>query len=377
MFTKKRETLPTNNLFAIIILIFIITTTLSSFLTYTKARMITQELTGGVPTEAQARFCINKQPTATQGCNTTATVGVGYYCDASGSDPDNDTLTFYDDSPLFSIDPTTGEIIFTPTAGDAGAHSITITASDGKGCTNSNATTTFTLTIPSVPGGAGGGGGGGGGAAIRECSPQWECTPWSSCASDQTQTRQCYTLNNCLKDKPAETASCTYLLPPRPRTPSMQKFEQFYLCNFDEESECFANFGPREDWVYTYQGRNSTINIMSIESKGAGVAIDDDIYLFAPLQRIQPVDVTADGVYDFEYILHKIAGGRADMTVRLMKQVKVVVEKPIYIAMVPIWIRAMLVYIYENPCVIALILILLTLIIICVIVSRDDQKKRR
>lgn len=335
--------------------------------------MITQELTGGISTEAQARFCINKQPAITQSCNTTATVGIGYYCDVDGSDPDNDTLTFYDDSTMFSIDPSTGEIIFTPTAGDSGAHSITITASDSKDCTNSNATSTFTLTIPALPGGAGGGGGGGG-ATARACSPQWECTPWSSCRTDNTQTRQCYTLNNCQKDKPAETVSCTYLLPPRP---SMQKFEQFYLCNFDEQSECFASFGTREDWVYTYQGKNSTINVMSIENKGAGVAIDDDIYLFAPLQRIQPVDVTKDSVDDFEYILHRIARGRAEMTVRLIRQVKVVVEKPVYIERMPIWISAMLIYIYENPCLIALMLVLLALIILCMLVARDDEKKRK
>jgi hypothetical protein len=117
--------------------------------------------------------------------------------------------------------------------------------------------------------------------------------------------------------------------------------------------------------------------MMGVEEKGAGVAIDQDIFFFAPLERIKPVDVTKDDVQDFEYILHSIADGRAEMTVRLVKQVKVVVEKPIYIDRLYIIMIAILTFIYQNMCAIALILVLLALIILCILVSRRAEQEEK
>ncbi|MBW2971849.1 hypothetical protein KY359_02325 [Candidatus Woesearchaeota archaeon] len=377
---EGREVLPTNNLFAIIVIFFIINSLLAGYLTYQRSQRIMQELTGEVvTTEGQARVCINKQPSINQSCNTTATVGAGYYCDADATDPDNDTITFYDDTALFSIDPSTGEIIFTPGAGDAGNHTITLTASDGRGCSNSNATSTFNLNIPGVPGvpSAGGGGGGGGAGPPRECTPLWECTPWSICRSDGARTRTCYTLNNCPKDRPEEMQNCIYLLPPVAPRP---KFKEFYLCNFDEKDECFASFGMMEDWVYTYKAEDSTINILGLSEEGADVSIDDTIFFFAGTARIKPVDVTGDGIEDFEYILHRIYGGRAEMTVRLVKQVEVVVEKPVYIERLPVWMVLILMFVYENACIILLIVMIMAALLIYAGImhkaEKEEQKKK-
>lgn len=45
----------------------------------------------------------------------------------------DDELTFSDDTELFDINPSTGEISFSPTAEDAGTHTVTITITDSQG----------------------------------------------------------------------------------------------------------------------------------------------------------------------------------------------------------------------------------------------------
>lgn len=357
---RTKQFLPSNNLFAIITILFIISSAFSSYISYEKSRNIAEELTGKV--SAQARLCLNKQPSISQNCSTTAEIGVGYYCDVDGTDPDNDTLSFHDNTALFDIDPVTGEIIFTPDASDAGNHNIMITASDGKGCSNSNATTMFTLYIPAPPGPSPGpGGGGGGGGAPRECIPQWECTPWSMCRPDGTRTRECYTLNNCLVDKPEEERGCIYVLPPAPRK---RPYPEYYLCNFDIEDECFASFGMRENWIYTYKAKNSTIIIDSLPEDGADVLIDQNILFFAGLKRINSVDVTGDGINDFEYIPHRISDGRIEMTVRLIEREEVVLERPVYIWRTPSWLAAIMIFFYDNACTILILLLALLSVLV-------------
>jgi len=372
-----KETLPANNLFAIITFLLMMSSLLSSYLAYTHSRNIVEELTGEV--SAQARLCVNKQPSITQSCNTTAEIGSGYYCDVDGSDPDNDTLTFYDNTALFDIDQVTGEIIFTPDASDAGTHIITVIVSDGKGCDNSNASSSFSLYIPSPPGPApspgGGGGGGGGGGTARECTPQWECMPWGTCGPDGTRTRTCYTLNNCLVEKPDEVQSCIYVLPPKP---GRRPYPEYYLCNFDIESECFASFGMRENWIYTYKAENSTINIDAVLDDGADVSVDDTITFFAGLKRINGVDVTGDGIDDFEYIPHQIVDGRVEMTVRLIERKELMFERPVYIWSVPAWLAAIMLFFYNNACVIILLLlIILAVLIWLVLLRRIDGRNKK
>jgi hypothetical protein len=67
------------------------------------------------------------------------------------SDPDIkwglDNLTFSDDSELFTIDPKTGAISFTPTGGQAGIKRVTITVKDEKGA---SASASFDITVVHV-----------------------------------------------------------------------------------------------------------------------------------------------------------------------------------------------------------------------------------
>ncbi len=62
-------------------------------------------------------------------------------------DPDGDVLEWSDDSPLFAIDGTTGQISFTPLQAQVGAHTVTVTVSDGRG---GSATVTFQLLVENV-----------------------------------------------------------------------------------------------------------------------------------------------------------------------------------------------------------------------------------
>ncbi len=60
---------------------------------------------------------------------------------------DADQLTYTDDSQLFDIDASSGQISFTPTNDDVGEHTVTITAMDGKGGMDNE---TFLLTVVNV-----------------------------------------------------------------------------------------------------------------------------------------------------------------------------------------------------------------------------------
>jgi hypothetical protein len=66
---------------------------------------------------------------------------------------DDDQLTFSDDSPLFDIDPITGEIAFIPTNDDVDGHSINITVTDGKGGSDNESLilTVINVDDPPVP----------------------------------------------------------------------------------------------------------------------------------------------------------------------------------------------------------------------------------
>lgn len=46
-----------------------------------------------------------------------------------------------------------------------------------------------------------------------ECIPEWQCSEWSKCSPQGTQTRACTDTNNCGTNlgKPVESQSCTYI----------------------------------------------------------------------------------------------------------------------------------------------------------------------
>ncbi len=378
----SKEVLPVNNILAILVVLFTITSVISSYNAYQNSKNTLQEMTGEVVTDgAQARLCVNKQPSIVQNCSAYATVGTGYYCDVDSIDPDNDTIVFNDNTSLFDIDTETGEIIFTPAAGDVGTHNILVTALDGKGCSNSNAFFIFTITISEVPGiippSGGGGGGSGGGGSDGEpaaCTPLWDCTPWSSCRIDDTRTRTCYTLNNCPENKPPELEECIYILPPLPRK---FKYSQFDFCDFDNEEECLRNVGIREDWFMTYKGTVYVLNFDSITDTGMEISIDDLRYISLGMKRIKPIDIDLDGADDFDLIYHSVSGVRGDVTGKLIRQVESVREKPVYIEVLPWWITALLVFVYNNACIIAfMVIILASIMIYTELMDRVEGKKQ-
>ncbi len=65
-------------------------------------------------------------------------------------DPDvpyGDTLTFSDDTPIFDVDPTSGQIAFTPSQEDVGRYNVTVTLTDSQG---KAASVTFAISITNV-----------------------------------------------------------------------------------------------------------------------------------------------------------------------------------------------------------------------------------
>jgi PKD repeat protein len=89
----------------------------------------------------------NDAPELTEAPDQQARVGEPFAFTATASDVDDANLMFSDDSELFVIDPVTGVISFTPEKDDAGTHTVTITATDSQGISDSQ---TFTIDIEGV-----------------------------------------------------------------------------------------------------------------------------------------------------------------------------------------------------------------------------------
>jgi len=79
--------------------------------------------------------------------NQSATEDLEFNLTINATDPDGDTLTFSDNTPLFDIDPLTGFINFTPNVTQIGLHNIEITVDDGD---NGTASATFWLNISEI-----------------------------------------------------------------------------------------------------------------------------------------------------------------------------------------------------------------------------------
>ncbi|MEK6968792.1 MAG: hypothetical protein AABW48_00005 [Nanoarchaeota archaeon] len=130
-------------------------------------------------TTGKASICIVKAPDITSIAAQSATVGTAYTLQVDavfyGT---NTSITYSDNTDLFDINQS-GYISFTPTSGNVGTHTITITITDASDCLTVDSTATFLLTVsevvvppPETPGGGGGGGGGGGAPAKKQ--------PWIS-----------------------------------------------------------------------------------------------------------------------------------------------------------------------------------------------------
>ena len=186
------------------------------------------------------------------------TEGEAFILDLDASDPENDTLTFGAVTSLFTIDPVTGYLNYTPAFAHIGNHTINFTVYDGG--LYDHEVVLFTIVrgqfcgdelcgsaencilcegdcgaCPQSPGGDSG-------ESSEEseeststseqqttgeippqtalapqppqyrCDEKWECTPWSECTIQGTHTRKCKDINHCgsLKEKPKEAEECEY-----------------------------------------------------------------------------------------------------------------------------------------------------------------------
>jgi hypothetical protein len=110
----------------------------------------------GRASTAVVNLCINSAPYFNMsGCNDTIYQHEDYFCNLTGVDPDNNSLTFYDawlsNMTVFSITHD-GNISFTAnqTHADKGNHSVYILLSDGTDCTNGVYYELFNFTVLNV-----------------------------------------------------------------------------------------------------------------------------------------------------------------------------------------------------------------------------------
>ena len=150
------------------------------------------------------------------------------------SDPDGDTITFADNTTLFQINSSSGQIIFLHNGTPLGNISININVTDPFNAvdsgtlicellnttntttpTNSTNTTNTTTTNTTTPGGGGkpfgkGTFSGSGGGTSPTCNENWDCNQWSQCSATYDQTRTCVDRNACgtIYNRPSTIKDC-------------------------------------------------------------------------------------------------------------------------------------------------------------------------
>jgi hypothetical protein len=157
--------------------------------------------------------------------------------DATDAD-ENDTLTYYANSTLFTINSSTGLVNFTPSLAEVGNYTINFSVTDGllwdyeivffriaRGpycgdgiCYNEDCGTCpqdcgACPQVPALPAPESAAPGPAGIGQIGACIEKWECSEWTICAPEGYQTRRCADIYGCgtTKKKPPEVQECVYL----------------------------------------------------------------------------------------------------------------------------------------------------------------------
>ncbi len=175
-----------NGVIYVLLGIYLILLVLQSYLfmdNFTTARAVTG--TG------QIKLCINAQPefVLPLSCASSVVVDQQFSCDVDATDPDNDALTFSDNTTLFAIESQTGIISFTPTSAELGQQNFLVTVDDGSPCDNNQRSVVVTVEVtsaaeaPEQPPGPVGAAGGGAGGRSGAATPSLPSTPVASVPS--------------------------------------------------------------------------------------------------------------------------------------------------------------------------------------------------
>ncbi len=134
-----------NNILALFLIFIIVIVLFSTFkiLNYNSVNVYTANAVANVS------FCFNFPPTPVfDNCLNSTFVLQEYYCIVNTSDYfENQSHLFSDDTFLFNINSSSGEIRFTPQIGDEGNYSINITVVDNSGCSVNFDSGLLNLTI--------------------------------------------------------------------------------------------------------------------------------------------------------------------------------------------------------------------------------------
>lgn len=137
----------TNNKVAFLAIMLMLISLICNALIYQKAGI---QITGKAANNGYVVICVNHPPRLNAFLsNLTVKENSILTYDVNATDPNNATqnLTFYDNTTLFNISPSTGIINFTAPGNSADLYYILITVSDNSTCANSNATQTLIINI--------------------------------------------------------------------------------------------------------------------------------------------------------------------------------------------------------------------------------------
>jgi len=150
-------------------------------------------VTARTSTNASITMCVNRPPTVEAISNETVSVGQTLLIFVNASDPNNQSVSFADNTSLFNVS-STGNISYLALVGDVGVHDILITVTDNGTACNASASTSFHLTVLGVSDEAGIGGGGGGGGV--GCTVRWQCAEYGQCVAGRNE-RKCVNVGSC------------------------------------------------------------------------------------------------------------------------------------------------------------------------------------
>ena len=204
---------------------------------------------------------VNTAPVLASIGNLTATVEKPFSYTAVAADAEGDALTFAENSTLFTIDASGGNLSFTPNSSQTGNYTVHFNVSDGAlideetttlevitsvcgdlFCSSSETCSSCSADCGTCPSssssssssGGGGGGGGGGSRTVTEyvnqtvevevevetivvvnetCVNNFTCSDWVPvvCETNGIQERSCYDANACSNHTYVESQSCSYI----------------------------------------------------------------------------------------------------------------------------------------------------------------------
>lgn len=149
-----------NSLVALVFLVVVLNIVSSTIVVKESYSLSNHQAIATGQADATMSLCINQKPSIIFNCSTNLTQGTPYFCQLNGSDPENNSISFFEipqeldengDSWFILNVSSTGTINFTPSNAQVGDnHSTRLCVDDNLACSNSQTCKSFNFSIANI-----------------------------------------------------------------------------------------------------------------------------------------------------------------------------------------------------------------------------------